>query len=170
MGILPFLHRLRNIFELDYRESYSDREFRLQENPLMLRKIAGKMKTLFMNMRARDSDLSYFHRSHVVAGAQSSGDDARTVKGRETRIADGKTTMLPWLIKWSKVEPASSVEVDAPCFTPEQMAAIVNEGRKQFRSLFAIAAGTGMRSGELFALRVEDVNLNDGVVTVRRSS
>jgi integrase len=49
------------------------------------------------------------------------------------------------------------------------MAAIVNEGRKQFRSLFAVAADTGMRAGELFALRVEDVNLNDGVVTVRRS-
>jgi integrase len=84
-------------------------------------------------------------------------------------LQHGKTTMLPWLIKWGKVEPAGSVEVDAPCFTPEQMAAIVNEGRKQFRSLFAVAAGTGMRAGELFALRVEDVNLNDGVVTVRRS-
>lgn len=84
-------------------------------------------------------------------------------------LQHGKTTMLPWLIKWSKVEPASTVEADAPCFTPEQMSAIVEEGRKQFRSLFAVAAGTGMRSGELFALRVEDVNLKDGVITVRRS-
>lgn len=61
------------------------------------------------------------------------------------------------------------MEVDAPCYTPDQMAAIVEEGRKQFRSLFAVAAGGGLRAGELFALRVEDVNLKDGVITVRRS-
>jgi integrase len=81
----------------------------------------------------------------------------------------GKTTMLPGLIKWSKVEPASTVEVDAPCYTPDQMAAIVESGRGQYRSLFAFAAGVGPRAGEMFALRVEDVNLDDGVVTIRRS-
>jgi integrase len=84
-------------------------------------------------------------------------------------LQHGKTTMLPWLIKWSKVEPAADVEADAPCFTPEQMAAIVEMGRGQYRSLFAVAAGGGLRAGELFALRVEDVNLKDGVITVRRS-
>jgi integrase len=81
----------------------------------------------------------------------------------------GKTNMLPWLIKWSKVEPAATVEVDAPCFTPEQMAAIVEMGRGQLRSLFAVAAGAGPRAGEMFALRAEDVNLNEGVITIRRS-
>ena len=35
-------------------------------------------------------------------------------------LQHGKTTMLPWLIKWSKVEPAADVEADAPCFTPDQ--------------------------------------------------
>jgi integrase len=81
----------------------------------------------------------------------------------------GKTTMQPWFIRWPRVAPADTVEVDAPCFTPETMAAIVERGRGQYRSLFALAAGAGMRAGELFALRVEDVNLNDGVITVRRS-
>jgi len=84
-------------------------------------------------------------------------------------LQHGKTTMLPWLIKWSKVEPAADVEADAPCFTPEQMAAIVEMGRGQHRSLFTVAAGGGLRAGELFALRVEDVNFKDGVITVRRS-
>ena len=84
-------------------------------------------------------------------------------------LQHGKTTMLPWLIKWSKLEPAADVEADAPCFTPDQMAAIVEMGQGQYRSLFAIAAGGGLRAGELFALRVEDVNLKDGVITVRRS-
>jgi hypothetical protein len=43
-------------------------------------------------------------------------------------LQHGRTTMLPWLIKWSKVEPAADVEADAPCFTPEQMAAIAEMG------------------------------------------
>lgn len=81
----------------------------------------------------------------------------------------GKTTMLPWLIRWSKVEPAADVEADAPCFTPEQMAAIVDMGRGQYRSLFAVAAGMGARFGELAALRLEDVNFDIGVLTIRRS-
>jgi hypothetical protein len=71
----------------------------------------------------------------------------------------GQTTIRPWLVKWSKVEPTAKVEVDAPCFTPEQMALIVEDGRGQFRSLFAVAAGAGPRAGEMFALRVEDVDL-----------
>jgi len=37
-------------------------------------------------------------------------------------------------------------------------------------AMFALAAGTGARAGELFALRVEsDVNLNEQTVTIRRS-
>jgi len=57
----------------------------------------------------------------------------------------GKTTMLPWLIKWSKIAPAATVREDPPCLTPEQMAAIVDLGRGQYRSFFAVAAGTGAR-------------------------
>lgn len=38
------------------------------------------------------------------------------------------------------------------------------------RALFAVAASTGARSGELFALRVEtDVDLNEQTLTIRRS-
>ena len=82
---------------------------------------------------------------------------------------NGKTTLLPWLIKWSKIAPAASVKDDPPCFTPKQMAAIVEMGRKQYRSLFAVAAGTGARFGELAGLHVEDVNLDAGIITIRRS-
>lgn len=84
-------------------------------------------------------------------------------------LQHGKTTMQPWLIKWSRVEPAAEVEADAPCLTPEQMAAIVEMGQGQFRSFFAFAAGAGPRFGEMAALRAEDVNLDAGIVTIRRS-
>ena len=51
------------------------------------------------------------------------------------------------------------------------MAAIVNAAKTQLnRALFALAAGTGARAGELFALRVEtDVNLTEHTITIRRS-
>jgi integrase len=47
----------------------------------------------------------------------------------------------------------------------------VNAAKTQLnRALFALAAGTGARAGELFALRVEaDVNMNEQTITIRRS-
>jgi integrase len=49
--------------------------------------------------------------------------------------------------------------------------AIVNAAKTQmYRSLFALAAGSGARAGELFALRVEsDVDLDEQTITIRRS-
>jgi integrase len=39
----------------------------------------------------------------------------------------------------------------------------------KYKALFATAAGTGMRAGELFGLEVQDVDLNAGIIHVRRS-
>jgi integrase len=68
----------------------------------------------------------------------------------------------------------SQVEVgsdEAPCFTPQQMASIVSKASNaQMKAFFATAAGTGMRSGELCGLRIEDVDLEKGIVSVRRSA
>jgi integrase len=83
----------------------------------------------------------------------------------------GKPIVSPWLVKWKKVAPPKTVQRELPHFTVAQMAAIVNAAKTQLnRALFALAAGTGARAGELFALRVEsDVNLNEQTVTIRRS-
>lgn len=83
----------------------------------------------------------------------------------------GKPIVSPWLVKWKKVAPPKSVQRDRPYFTVIQMVAIVNAAKTQLnRALFALAAGTGARAGELFALRVEtDVNLNEQMITIRRS-
>jgi integrase len=84
---------------------------------------------------------------------------------------NGKPILFPWLVKWKKVAPPKSVQQELPHFTVEQMAAIVNKAKTQmYRSLFALAAGTGARAGELFALRVEtDVDLDEQTITIRRS-
>jgi integrase len=83
----------------------------------------------------------------------------------------GKPIVSPWLVKWKKVAPPKTVQRELPYFTVAQMAAVVNVAKTQLnRALFALAAGTGARAGELFALRVEaDVNLNEQTITIRRS-
>jgi integrase len=83
----------------------------------------------------------------------------------------GRPTLWPWFVKWKKVAPPKTVQRDPPHFTVAQMAAIVNNAKSQMdRSLFALAAGTGARAGELFALRVEtDVDLIEQTITIRRS-
>jgi integrase len=83
----------------------------------------------------------------------------------------GKPVLSPWLVKWKKVAPPKSIQQELPHFTVTQMAAIVNKAKTQmYRSLFALAAGTGARAGELFALRVEtDVDFDEQTITIRRS-
>ena len=83
----------------------------------------------------------------------------------------GKPALCPWLVKWRKVAPPKTVRREPPHFTVSDMAAIVNKANTQmYRSLFALAAGTGARAGELFALRVDtDVDLNEQTITIRRS-
>jgi integrase len=83
----------------------------------------------------------------------------------------GKPSLSPWLVKWKKVAPLKSVLQELPHFTVAQMAAIVNRAKTQmYRSLFALAAGTGARAGELFALRVEcNMDLDEQTITIRRS-
>jgi integrase len=55
------------------------------------------------------------------------------------------------------------------CFTPDEMQQIVREARGVWKVLFATAAETGMRSGELYGLRVPDIDFKRCVIHVRRS-
>ena len=74
-------------------------------------------------------------------------------------------------IKYPSQVEVGSDEREAPCFTPRQMASIISKATSaQMKALFAAAAGTGMRSGELCGLRIEDVDLERGIISVRRSA
>lgn len=46
---------------------------------------------------------------------------------------------------------------------------IIDAAPEPFKTLFAVAAETGMRSGELYGLRVEDVDFKRLLIFVRRS-
>jgi hypothetical protein len=55
-------------------------------------------------------------------------------------------------------------------FTPQEVAAIAANTAGLARVLFVKAAGTGMRAGELFGLRVEDVDAEHRMIMVQQSS
>ena len=55
------------------------------------------------------------------------------------------------------------------CFSPDEMRRIVNAATGQWKVLFATLAGTGMRCGEAFGLHVDDLDLRDCRISIRRS-
>jgi len=55
------------------------------------------------------------------------------------------------------------------CFSPSEMLQIVNGAIGQWKVLFGTLASTGLRCGEAFGLRVEDLDLTTGRIYVRRS-
>ena len=56
-----------------------------------------------------------------------------------------------------------------PYFTQEQIQRILEASPAKYRVLFALLAATGMRIGEAAGLHVDDVDLDNGVISVKRS-
>jgi integrase len=54
-------------------------------------------------------------------------------------------------------------------FTQDQLRQIIEAAPGQYRTLFALLAATGMRIGEASGLHVDDLDLESGVIYVRRS-
>jgi integrase len=84
------------------------------------------------------------------------------------------TTLCLVLGKWfgrKKINyPAATVEEEEPvCYTPEQMSAIVAEAQGTWKVLFATAAETGARAGELYALEVKDIDFVRNLIHIRRA-
>ena len=60
-------------------------------------------------------------------------------------------------------------ELEQRWFTQEEMRLIIAAAKGQYKVLFHLAAFSGLRSGELSGLHVEDIDFVRGVVRVRRS-
>jgi integrase len=60
-------------------------------------------------------------------------------------------------------------EVEPVCYAPDQMNRIVAEARRTWKVLFATAAETGARAGELYALEVKDVDFARNLIHIRRA-
>jgi integrase len=59
---------------------------------------------------------------------------------------------------------------ETACYSQDQVERILAAAKGQYRVLFAAAAGTGMRAGELYGLKVEDIDFSRPVIHVRRSA
>lgn len=70
--------------------------------------------------------------------------------------------------EWSLVLPETP-EIEQRYFTEDEMRRIIAASKGQWRVLFATLASTGLRTGEAFGLHVEDLDLEAGTITVRRS-
>src|SRR6516162_1870224 len=55
------------------------------------------------------------------------------------------------------------------CPTDEEVRKIVSRAKGVYRLLFAMAASTGMRAGELYGLHIEDIDFERGCILVRQS-
>jgi integrase len=82
-----------------------------------------------------------------------------------TAVDDELIRRNPCRIKGAGTEPSP----ERPTITIEQVYAIAQEVRPWFRALVLLAAFTGLRWGELLALRRRHLELDDGVVKVRAS-
>lgn len=73
-------------------------------------------------------------------------------------------------VGWSpkKIEPPKEDD-DVDPFSQAEVTAILNACTGQIRNLFQFAFWTGLRTSELIALRWEDVDLHNGMLSVRRA-
>ena len=80
------------------------------------------------------------------------------------KLVLGRTVWMAWELdlgrpKWTR----------QPYFTQEQLRQIIDAAPERYRVLFALLAVTGLRIGEAAGLHLEDLNLDSGVIYVRRS-
>jgi integrase len=80
------------------------------------------------------------------------------------KLVLGKKVWAIWELDLGK-----PVKPQQPYFNEEQLTRIIAAAEGQYRVLFALLAGTGMRIGEAAGLHVEDMDLQNGVIYVRRS-
>lgn len=67
------------------------------------------------------------------------------------------------------VRQSAKRQADVVVLEPVEVAALLTELREPFRTLILIAAVTGLRRGELFGLKWEDVNFRDAEIRIVRS-
>jgi integrase len=65
--------------------------------------------------------------------------------------------------------PSEEVKEAARCFTADEARQIIATAGQPFRTMFAIAAMTGMRVGEILALQTNDLDFERRMIHVCRS-
>ena len=92
------------------------------------------------------------------------------MRGMFAQAMDDEQISSNPFIGWTprKIEPPKESDDVGP-FTPAEVAAILEASDGQIRNLFEFGFWTGLRTSELIALRWEDVDLVNGMISVRRA-
>ncbi len=124
--------------------------------------------------RVKLSKLSPAHLQGLYREKLDSGLSSATVQKIHTVLHKA----LAQALKWNMMARNAADAVKAPRPAPKEMHPLSpDESRKlmeaasgdKLEALYVLAVHTGMRQGELLALKWEDVDLNEGVIRIRRT-
>jgi integrase len=124
--------------------------------------------------RVKLSKLTPAHVQGLYRDKLDSGLSPATVQKIHTVLHKALTQAL----KWNMIARNAADAVKAPRPAPEEMHPLSpDEARKlieavrndKLEALYVLGVHTGMRQGELLALKWEDVDLNEGVIRIRRT-
>jgi len=116
----------------------------------------ASLKTRVFERRAKDG--------HVIKTYKLSRSTIRNIVNVVKRVV-GKRVWISWDLKLGR----RPEKVEQRYFTEAQMAAIVEEAEGMWKVFFSVLAATGIRIGENCGLMVEDLDLVNQVITIRRS-
>jgi integrase len=101
-------------------------------------------------------------------------------KGLEPKTVHNLWKLFRAIMNWDSRQKDEAVHPWSPMlpiipeeqqrwFTQAEMEKLVQAAKGQYKVLFRLAAVSGLRAGELFGLHAEDLNLDRGIIFVRRS-
>jgi integrase len=98
----------------------------------------------------------------------------RTVQIVHTTLRKALSQALKWSLVpknvTDSITPPKSQQKEIRVLTPEEVKRLLKAARgERFEALYILAVTTGMRQGELLGLKWGDVDLDEGVVRVRRT-
>lgn len=115
------------------------------------------------------SEISPMQVQRFVAGLTNA---PKTVRNIYATFRSMWRQALEWGLVAKKMEGIKMprlMPVERPTFTIDQMQQIIAAAEEPVKTLFWLAAETGMRIGELIGLRICDVDINNCTVHVRQS-
>jgi len=82
----------------------------------------------------------------------------------------GKCGMRISKVSFGDLRLGSSIKPKPEFFTSAQAQAIIQAAPEPYKTLFAVASGTGARAGEILALTVSDLNFEKKTISISKST
>lgn len=147
-----------------------------QRKPSSVRAAESHLKTHILPQlgRLRLDEVSREHQQ-VFVTRLSQKVSRKTVLNVLGTLSSMLNTARRWGYICEKVEgselvlPQEKVKPEARFFTPEQARKVIAAALEPFGTMFAVVAMTGIRAGELLALKVDDLDFAGRKIFIRRS-